>query len=166
MIFCGSQSSPQVDLQEMSLVALVRPASPALQHGERSHIGREPIDFALAQQQHARYVQALTDAGARIVEVPVAPELPDSVFIEDTALVMELVQGEDLHLLPRPSVPVGAVTVPLGKHVLANGVRRVSDRDSPHDERSRFKAQCEREHRDDSFQPVQLHVPLKSSAVC
>ncbi len=72
----------------MSLVALVRPPSPALQQGERSHIEREPIDFALAQQQHARYVQALTDAGARIVEVPVAPELPDSVFIEDTALVL------------------------------------------------------------------------------
>jgi dimethylargininase len=72
----------------MSLMALVRPPSPALQQGERSHIGREPIDFALAQQQHARYVQALTDAGARIAEVPGAPELPDSVFIEDTALVL------------------------------------------------------------------------------
>ncbi len=72
----------------MSLVALVRPPSPSLQQGERSHIEREPIDFPLAQQQHARYVQALRDAGARIVEVPVAPALPDSVFIEDTALVL------------------------------------------------------------------------------
>jgi dimethylargininase len=72
----------------MSLLALVRPPSPALQEGERSHIEREPIDFALAQQQHSRYVEALHDAGARIVEVAMAPQLPDSVFIEDTALVL------------------------------------------------------------------------------
>lgn len=72
----------------MSLIAFVRAPSPALQQGERSHIEREPIDFALALEQHSRYVQALKDTGATIIEAPAAPELPDSVFIEDTALVL------------------------------------------------------------------------------
>src|SRR5882672_8258412 len=72
----------------MNLLALVRPPTPSLQQGVRTHIDREPIDFALALEQHARYVDALRAAGAEIVEVPPAPELPDSVFIEDTALVL------------------------------------------------------------------------------
>ena len=71
----------------MSLLALVRPPGPSLQKGERTHIEREPIDFARAQEQYARYVEALRQAGAEIVEVPAAPQLPDSVFIEDTAAV-------------------------------------------------------------------------------
>jgi dimethylargininase len=73
----------------VTLVALVRPPAPSLPQGERSYIGREPIDFTLAQIQYRRYVQAVHDAGAEIVEVPAAPDLPDSVFIEDTALVLD-----------------------------------------------------------------------------
>ena len=72
----------------MSLHALVRSPVPSLQEGERTHIAREPIDFELAQDQHRRYVEALRQGGAEIVQVPAAPELPDSVFIEDTALVL------------------------------------------------------------------------------
>jgi dimethylargininase len=81
-------AATDVPLPAMNLTAFVRAPSPALQHGERSHIEREPIDFALALEQHSRYVQALKDAGAAIVTVPAAPELPDSVFVEDTALVL------------------------------------------------------------------------------
>ena len=72
----------------MSLHALVRSPVPSLQQGERTHIAREPIDFGRAQDQHERYVEALRQAGAEIVEVTAAPELPDSVFIEDTALAL------------------------------------------------------------------------------
>jgi dimethylargininase len=75
----------------MSLLALVRPPSPSLQQGERSYIGRDPINFSLAEQQHANYVAALREAGAEIVEVAAAPELPDAVFIEDTALVLDTI---------------------------------------------------------------------------
>lgn len=73
----------------MRLIGLVRPPSPSLHAGERTHVEREPINFPLAVEQHAQYVEALREAGVTIVEVPAAPELPDAAFIEDTALVLD-----------------------------------------------------------------------------
>lgn len=73
----------------MSMIGLVRRPSPALQTGERTHIERTPIDFAAAEEQHAAYVAALRESGVRIVEIAPAEDLPDAVFIEDMALVLD-----------------------------------------------------------------------------
>ena len=67
--------------------ALVRRPSPRLAEGLVTHIERSPVDFARAMRQWEVYVDTLRDVGWGIVEVPAAPDCPDSVFIEDTVLM-------------------------------------------------------------------------------
>ncbi len=81
----------------MSLQAICRAVSPAIAGCELSFIGREPIDVDLAVRQHAGYVAALRALGVAVTELPAEPALPDSVFVEDTALVFD-----ELAVLTRP----------------------------------------------------------------
>lgn len=67
--------------------ALVRRPSPRLADGLLTHLERVPVDVDLALAQWQGYVDALAAAGWTTVEVPPAPECPDSVFVEDTVLV-------------------------------------------------------------------------------
>lgn len=60
-----------------------------LADGERSHIKRVPIDIERAAVQHTAYEAALERLGCEIVRVPAAPDLPDAVFVEDTAVVVD-----------------------------------------------------------------------------
>lgn len=69
-------------------VAITRRISPRFAECELTHIERRPIDLDLARKQHAAYTQALASLGCRIVELPEEPDLPDSVFVEDTAIVL------------------------------------------------------------------------------
>jgi dimethylargininase len=71
----------------MSREALVRRPGPHVADGLVSHIERKPVDPDLAMQQWQGYVKALKDTGWEITEVAPAPELPDSMFIEDTLVV-------------------------------------------------------------------------------
>jgi len=75
-------------------VALVRPPPPALEQGERSFVPRRGIALAKALAQHAAYRAALTAAGVEVVELAVEPELADSAFVEDAALVLDEVAIE------------------------------------------------------------------------
>jgi dimethylargininase len=68
-------------------VALVRAPADNLAEGQITHIERSAIDVDLANEQWDSYVQALVDNGWDPLEVPTAPAMPDSVFIED-AVVM------------------------------------------------------------------------------
>lgn len=72
-------------------VAVVRPPTDALTACELTHLGRSPIDIGRALDQHARYVAALEDAGARVVALDPEPDLPDAVFVEDVAVVTDRV---------------------------------------------------------------------------
>jgi dimethylargininase len=56
---------------------------------ELTHLQRSIIDVALAREQHHAYEQALRHLGCRIESFPEEPELPDSVFVEDTAIVLD-----------------------------------------------------------------------------
>jgi dimethylargininase len=69
--------------------ALTRPVSPSLSECELTHLSREPIDVAKAAEQHAAYEALLRSLGATVIQVPGAPEFPDAVFIEDTAVVLD-----------------------------------------------------------------------------
>jgi len=73
----------------MPLLALTRAVSPAMSRCELTHLAREPIDLARARDQHAAYARALADLGCTVREVEPSPDLPDSVFIEDAALVLD-----------------------------------------------------------------------------
>ena len=67
--------------------ALVRLPSPTLADGVVTHIERAAVDTDLADEQWDNYVAALTDNGFTTVEVDPAPDLADSVFIEDAVVV-------------------------------------------------------------------------------
>lgn len=71
------------------LIAMTRPVSPTLAQCELTHLAREPIDVARATAQHADYERLLGSIGAKVISVQAAPELPDAVFIEDTAVVLD-----------------------------------------------------------------------------
>ncbi len=73
----------------MTLVAVTRPVSASLAQCEISFIPREPIDLAAARREHAAYEAALERLGARLLRLPAADELPDAVFVEDAALVLD-----------------------------------------------------------------------------
>lgn len=79
------------------ILALTRPISASLAQCELTYLSRQPIDLDLARGQHARYQQALRDLGCRVQSLPEAPELPDAVFVEDLAVVLD-----DLAILTRP----------------------------------------------------------------
>jgi dimethylargininase len=81
--------------------ALVRAPSGRLAEGIVTHVARSPVDVALARQQHAAYAAALAAAGWVIEQVPAAEDCPDSVFVEDTVVVVE-----DLAVLARPGATV------------------------------------------------------------
>ena len=69
--------------------AITRDVSDGLGNCELTFQPRVGIDTRLAVEQHEQYQSVLSSLGCDIVTVPAAPELPDSVFIEDTALVLD-----------------------------------------------------------------------------
>lgn len=73
----------------MPLLAITREVSPRIADCELSFHERQPIDAAKAMAQHQAYQDCLAELGVRIVVLPAEPDLPDSVFVEDTALVLE-----------------------------------------------------------------------------
>jgi dimethylargininase len=71
------------------LTAITRAVSPAIVHCEISFIDRKPIDLAIAQSQHRSYEMLLEKLGARVLSLPAEPALPDSMFVEDPAIVLD-----------------------------------------------------------------------------
>ena len=71
------------------LTAITRAVSPALANCELSFIERVPIDLTKAREQHRAYEGLLGKLGARVLSLPAEPALPDSMFVEDPALVLD-----------------------------------------------------------------------------
>jgi len=71
------------------LTAITRAVSPAVVDCELSFIDRKPIDLATAQKQHHAYEKLLGKLGARVISLPAEPGLPDSMFVEDPAIVLD-----------------------------------------------------------------------------
>src|SRR5438309_8965297 len=71
------------------LTAITRAVSPAIVHCELSFIDRKPIDLAVAEEQHHAYEKLLGKLGARVISLPAEPALPDSMFVEDLAIVLD-----------------------------------------------------------------------------
>jgi dimethylargininase len=71
------------------LVAITHVPSPKMQDYERTFVGDQPIDLDLARRQHEGYREALRECGATVTVLDVNSEMPDCVFVEDTALVLE-----------------------------------------------------------------------------
>ena len=71
------------------MVALTRDVSPSMADCELTFAPRLEIDIERARAQHRDYEQCLARLGCRIIQLPPEPRLPDSVFIEDTAVVFD-----------------------------------------------------------------------------
>jgi dimethylargininase len=71
------------------LTAITRAVSPALAKCEVSFIERIPIDMEKARAQHHAYEATLSELGAKVISLPPEPELPDSMFVEDPAIVLD-----------------------------------------------------------------------------
>jgi dimethylargininase len=70
-------------------LALTRCPARSLAECELTYLAREPIDVERALAQHAAYVAALCAAGASVIVLPESPAYPDSVFVEDAAVVLD-----------------------------------------------------------------------------
>lgn len=71
------------------LTAITRAVSPGMVNCELTFLARQPIDLATAQAQHHAYRQLLENCGAQVIALPAEPELPDSMFVEDPAIVLD-----------------------------------------------------------------------------
>src|SRR5258708_2970748 len=73
----------------MTFLAITRDISPALTECELTHLERRPIDVERARAQHHDYERVLAEAGCRVERLAAGSDMPDSVFIEDAAVVLD-----------------------------------------------------------------------------
>lgn len=71
------------------LTAITRAVSSALANCELLYVPRQPIDLGKAQVQHRAYEALLEKLGAHVISLPAEPALPDSMFVEDPAIVLD-----------------------------------------------------------------------------
>ena len=74
---------------EAKRIAITRDVNRAIRSCELTFLPRVSIDPDLAQRQHEQYQAALASLGCEILVIPTEQGLADSVFIEDTALVLD-----------------------------------------------------------------------------
>lgn len=84
----------------MHLIALVREPPRRLADCELTHIAKQSIDIALARRQHAGYRAVLAGLGVDVHVLPTLEEHPDSVFVEDVAVVLD-----EVAIVTRPGAP-------------------------------------------------------------
>ena len=132
------------------LLALTREISPAIARCELTHLEREAIDVDLARAQHAAYETCLRDAGCRVERLAAGPDMPDSVFIEDAAIVFDEVaiitrpgaasrraetagvadalrKYRPLHRMEAPGTADGGDVLVVGRQVFVGRSRRTND---------------------------------------
>lgn len=107
-------------------IAFTREVSPTLALCELTHVARSPIRVDVARAQHRAYEHLLASLGCDVRRIEAAPEHPDAVFIEDTAVVFD-----EVAIIARPGAmarrtEVGAVAsalewLRLAQHITAPG---------------------------------------------
>src|SRR5262245_57539769 len=98
----------------MSLTAITRSPGPELVRCALTHLPRTPIDWRRAAVQHRAYQDALRAAGVRVIELEADPTLPDGVFVEDTAVVLD-----EVAVIAAPALPSRVAEV----HAVADALR-------------------------------------------
>jgi dimethylargininase len=101
---------------QATLLALTRGVPPSIVHCELTHLARAPIDVTVARAQHDRYEEALARLGCTVERLSDEPDQPDSVFVEDTAIVLD-----ELAVIARPGAAsrrgeTTSVAAALGAH--------------------------------------------------
>jgi dimethylargininase len=131
------------------VVAITRAVSPAIADCELTCQPRVPIDVALARAQHHAYEQALAAAGCRVEQLEADEAMPDSVFVEDLAVVFDelailtrpgadsrrpempaiaaaLAAYRPLHAIQAPATVDGGDVLVAGRHVFVGGSTRTN----------------------------------------
>src|SRR5262249_1641517 len=91
----------------MTHVVLTREIAPAIDRCELTHVARVPIDVEKARAEHLEYEHVLEQLGCVVERLPAAPEMADSVFIEDIALVLD-----EIAIITRPGASSRRAEVP------------------------------------------------------
>jgi dimethylargininase len=73
----------------MPLTAITRAVSPSMNDCQLAFMERQPIDIGKAIAQHDQYEACLASLGIAVVSLPAVPDLPDAVFVEDPAIVLD-----------------------------------------------------------------------------
>jgi dimethylargininase len=90
------------------MLALTHAPSPNLEQCQRTYVAPAPIAYDIAVRQHEAYCQMLRRCGADVHTLVVNQGLPDSVFIEDTAVVLdEVAVLASMGTLSRRAEPAG-----------------------------------------------------------
>lgn len=79
------------------MICLTREVSESIAQCELTHLDRAPIDLTLAREQHRRYEETLASLSCDVRRLPPLQDLPDAVFVEDAAVVLD-----ELAILTRP----------------------------------------------------------------
>ncbi|HEX6944167.1 MAG TPA: arginine deiminase-related protein, partial [Gemmatimonadaceae bacterium] len=98
------------------MIAFTRAVPSSITRCALTHLSREPIDIDVARAQHDQYEGALRAAGVDVTRLPDRDDLPDAVFVEDTAVVFD-----EIAVLTRPGMEsrraeVESVREALGAH--------------------------------------------------
>lgn len=99
----------------MRRIALTRSVPPTIISCELTHLARVPIDADRATAQHREYEDCLADLGCTVERLSPTPDLADSVFVEDTAVVLQ-----EVAIITRP----GAVSRRAEIESVAEALRR------------------------------------------
>lgn len=70
-------------------LAITRAVCSTIERCELTYLSRVAIDLEAARLQHAAYEECLREAGCRVLRLPSDGDLPDSVFVEDIAVVFD-----------------------------------------------------------------------------
>jgi dimethylargininase len=81
-------------------IAITRDVSRSLGACELSYVDRASIDVERAAVQHAAYRRAVESLGCEVIALAAEHELPDAVFVEDVAIVLD-----ELAVVTRPGAP-------------------------------------------------------------
>ena len=73
----------------MSTFAITRGISAVMDRCELVHLERVPLDVELLRKQHRAYEKLLIKLGCKLIELPTEDQLPDSVFVEDAAIIFD-----------------------------------------------------------------------------
>src|SRR5688500_126987 len=82
-------SGPSPFSAHTMLVAITREVSPSLGDCQLTHVARTPIDVVRADAQHRAYQRVLASLGCRVLTLQAEPSMPDAVFVEDVAIVLD-----------------------------------------------------------------------------
>ena len=107
----------------MPIIALTRAVSPAVARCELTHLERTPIDVGIALAQHEAYERCLEAAGCVVHRLDSGADMPDSVFIEDIAVVFD-----EIAIITRPGAESRRIETPAVADLVARyrPVRRIA----------------------------------------